>query len=365
MTYTTTSEVLIQEDLSPYISNLSPADTPLHRLCSRYTMKQKIHEYGVDRFNLNRTPAAIAGADGARTEGATLTQTAADIFPERYRSVAQINWDLITVTGTDRASQMAGITDPFEYRIYKLMVDINNRQELFLHWGTGSLSTASPRLSQGVAQWCGYTGLARSSGSAATSMTDPNGNVITPSYWSNMYNAAGSNLDLPTLTDKIIGVAVDNGFPLPGSYAICGRKLKSQVSQFTLTAQGNLNNRNIPAYDNFMSDNISFIETSFAGVIGLSYDRYFDLVASGVPANWSVNNTGGAGGSGLFNASMPCNETLLIFQPQYVQVGTLRGLGWGPMPHTIDGDSGVVLGEESLIVRNPVAICGGINLLAV
>jgi len=357
MTLLTTSETMIREDLSGYLSIISTAETPLHRFLGRETVTQKVHEYGIDGFNFTRTIASIAS--NAKAEGATFSTTD-DAVPNRLRSIAQINWKGVAVSGTNRASQHAGISDPFEFRVYKAMVDTANNQEMALLWGTGGTAAASPRLTQGLVHWAAFTGLARTLGSAATTLADTNSNTINDEFFSNFYNAGGVNLDLSMLTDKILGGAVDQGFQVQGSVAMCGRKLKALISNFALGVNGPLNYRQIPAYDNYITENVQFIETASFGTLPIAYNRYFDLPGQSM----SVDNVSGQGTSGLFNSSFPCNETMVVFMPEYVKVGTLRGLGWAPLPYTLDGDQGVVLGEEMLIVRNPLAVTGGCNLLA-
>jgi len=260
---------------------------------------------------------------------------------------------------------MAGISDPFEYRIYKTMVKVANDQEMALLWGTGSVPSAATRLTQGLAHWCSFTGLPRSLGSIAATLVDVDGatsggNIIPTRYWSNCYNAGGTNLDLSMLTDKILGAAVDLGFRPAQSIGTCGRKVKSLLTTFALTVQGPLNMRTIATSENTVTENVTYIETASHGKVGIFYNRYFDLAGQSM----SVDTVTGQGTTGLYNSSFPCNESLLFYMPEYVKVATLRGLGWGPLPRLIDGDIGMVVGEQGLAVLNPVALTGGVNLLA-
>lgn len=376
MTITTDKELLIREDLSDYISNLYPAEVPLQSFCGKYPMKQKFTEYGIDSFNITRTIASIAS--NVKTEGATFTTTDG-IDPSRLKAMAQINWKAIAVSGTDRASNIAGMSDPFEYRLYKTMVEVANDQELALLWGSGNYfgnTAATARQTEGLVHWCASSGLARTLGVNPVSTNYINSldgasnanNLISGAYWSNFYNAAGVNMDLSILTDKILGGAVDNGFQVEGSVGMCGRKVKALIANFALTVNGPLNTRWIAAGENAISENVQWIETASFGTLGVVYNRYFDLANQAMSLNNTNTNgtppTGGTVVSGTFNSSFPCSETFLAFMPQYIKVGTLRGLGWAPMPRTIDGDQGAVVGELGLVCLNPLAVTGGTNLLA-
>lgn len=378
MAITTDKELLIREDLSQFISNLYPAEVPLQATLGKYPMQQKFTEYGVDSFNITRTIATIA--TNVKAEGATFTTTDG-IDPSRLKAQAQINWKAVSVSATDRASTIAGMTDPFEYRLYKTMVEVANDQEMALLWGTANYfgnAAATARQTEGLVHWIAMTGLARTLGVNPASTNYINSldgatgtqtnNAISGAYWSNFYNAAGVNMDLSILTDKILGGGVDNGFQVDGSVAMCGRKVKALAANFALTVNGPTNTRWIAAGENAFSENIQWIETASFGTLGLVYNRYFDLANQAMTLNnTTTNGTAPSGGtivSGTFTSSFPCNETLVCIMPQYWKIGTLRGLGWAPLPRTVDGDQGAVVGELGLICLNPLAGVGGTNLLA-
>ncbi len=356
-TYVSGSETLIREDLSDLIANLSPAEAPAHAAFEHLPITQPITEYGVDQFILNRTISTISS--NARNEGATTTYETTT-YPDRLKSLAQINWVGVDVSETDRASLIAGIPDPFEYRAYRALVQVVNTQEMAIWWGSGSATTAAPRLMQGLVSWCGYTGLERVHGSSSpTSVTDPHGTVIADEFWSNMYDAAGANLDRGILNNKILGAAWQNGFQVDGAIGFMGQKLKNLTSAFALTAQGAINERNVPAYDKVFVDTLDAIETPM-GTVWVNLNRYLELPAQTL----TINSTGAASPAGTINKTLAGDETCIFAMPDYVKLGVLRGVAFRPMANDADTTKGMIVGEETVVVRNPIALTGGTNLLA-
>ncbi len=278
--YVSGSETLLREDLSDLISNLHPAEAPLHTALEHIPITQRRPEYGWDKFKLNRTIAATSSQ--ARAEAATVVVNT-PVYPEGLRLSLRSTTPGIEVSETDRASLIAGIPDPFEYRAYLALVEVVNDQEMAMMWGAGSLATAATRLSQGMVKWIAYSGLERQHGTA-TGVTDVHGVQITSDFFANFYNANGSNLDRSILNNKILGDAWTNGFQVDNCIGFCGQRLKNLVAEFAQSANGTLNERVVPAYDKMFVDTLDAIQTPM-GVIWINLNRYLEISGETLTVN--------------------------------------------------------------------------------
>jgi len=352
-------ETLIREQLEDWVSIMDPTDAPLHSVLTPHPVRTRVVEYGVDTFGVNYTAAP---SSEAKSEGAQASD-AAEIYPSRLRSVMQINWESATVSGTDRASLHAGIDEPYEYRAYKTLTRVVQQAEKAMLFGVGTLpnpASGNTRETQGLLHWCAASGLQRFAADFAsqTSITDATGNVISKDFYSTFFNAQGTNLDRSILTHSILGTAVGNGFIADGAVGMASYKIKGLFTEMGLTANGPINERKIDAQDRMFIDVVDAYQT-VAGTVYINWNRWFDRAAS-TTVNPTV--TGGSGGAG--STSVPWNESLIFMMPKYVRRGVWRGAYMRPLAADGDRDQFMVITEGGLIVLNPIALCGGTNLLA-
>lgn len=353
----TVNEVLIREQLEDWVSIMDPTDAPLHSVLTPHPVQSRFVEYGVDTFGVNYTSAPLGEA---KAEG-TAPTSETEIYPTRLRSVMQINWESATVSGTDRASLHAGIDEPYEYRAYKTLTRVIQQAEKAMLFGVGTLPNpaANVRATQGLLSWAATSGLQRfaSDISSITSITDVTGNVMPKAYFSTFFNAQGTNLDRSILTHSILGNAVSNGFIADGAVGMASYKIKGLFTEMGLTANGPINERKIDAQDRMFIDVVDAYQT-VAGTVYINWNRWFDRSGS---TTISATVTGG---TGVASASVPWNESLVFMMPKYVRRGVFRGAYMRPLAADGDRDQFMVITEGGLIVLNPIAVCGGTNLLA-
>lgn len=363
MAYVTNSsgvkEVLIREQLEDWVSIMDPTDAPLHSVLTPHPVQTRVVEYGVDNFGISYTTAPTSEA---RSEGAAATLLEPEIYPTRLRSVMQINWESATVSGTDRASLHAGIEEPYEYRAYKSLTRVVQQAEKAMLFGVGTLAnpgSGNKRETQGLLAWAANTGLQRfaSDISSITSITDDTGNVIPKDYFSTFFNAQGTNLDRSILTHSILGTAVGNGFIADGAVGMASYKIKGLFTEMGLTANGPINERKIDAQDRMFIDVVDAYQT-VAGTVYINWNRWFDRQQS-----TTINPTV-TGGTGAGSVSVPWYESLVFMMPKYIRRGVFRGAYMRPLAADGDRDQFMVITEGGLIVLNPIAVCGGTNLLA-
>ena len=354
-------EVLIREQLEDWVSIMDPTDAPLHSVLTPHPVQTRVVEYGVDNFGINYEASTITTE--ARAEGAAASD-ATETYPTRLRSVMQINWESATVSGTDRASLHAGIDEPYEYRAYKSLTRVVQQAEKAMLFGTGSVANPSTapgvggkRETQGLVSWAAMSGLQRADANV-TSIEDNTGNIIPKAYFSTFFNAQGTNLDRSILTHSILGSAVANGFIADGAVGMASYKVKGLFTEMGLTANGPINERKIDAQDRMFIDVVDAYQT-VAGTVYINWNRWFDRAYA-----TTITPTTITGGTGATGVSVPWNESLVFMMPKYIRRGVFRGAYMRPLAADGDRDQFMVITEGGLIVLNPIALCGGTNLLA-
>lgn len=362
----TVNEVLIREQLEDWVSIMDPTDAPLHSVLTPHPVQSRFVEYGVDTFGVDYTSAPLGEA---KQEGAVASD-AAEIYPARLRSVMQINWESATVSGTDRASLHAGIDEPYEYRAYKTLTRVVQQAEKAMLFGVGTLPnpTLNVRATQGLLTWAAMTGLQRFSADftavdPTASVTDKTGNVIPKAYFSTFFNAQGTNLDRSILTHSILGNAVANGFIADGAVGMASYKVKGLFTEMGLTANGPINERKIDAQDRMFIDVVDAYQT-VAGTVYINWNRWFDRSGSTTVAPTAITSVAGSALTGVTSTAVPWNESLVFMMPKYIRRGVFRGAYMRPLAANGDRDQFMVITEGGLIVLNPIALCGGTNLLA-
>lgn len=353
-------EVLIREQLEDWVSIMDPTDAPLHSVLTPHPVQSRFVEYGVDTFGVDYTTAPLSEA---RAEGDAAVDASPLIYPTRLRSVMQINWESATVSGTDRASLHAGIEEPYEYRAYKTLTRVVQQAEKAMLFGVGtkpSPASGNTRATQGLLTWAAMTGLQRfaSDFSSITSIEDKTGNVIPKAYFSTFFNAQGTNLDRSILSHSILGNAVGNGFIADGAVGMASYKIKGLFTEMGLTANGPINERKIDAQDRMFIDVVDAYQT-VAGTVYINWNRWFDRTGSTTVAPETIT-----GGTGVASTSVPWAESLVFMMPKYIRRGVFRGAYMRPLAADGDRDQFMVITEGGLIVLNPIAVCGGTNLLA-
>jgi hypothetical protein len=113
-----------REDLLDIIGDVSPDDNPLSTLFANTTATQTLHEWLEDY--LARPTTVSADTEGQATTYGDLTQ------PSRRNNVTQIISTTFRVSGTERAVNVAGMGDPYDYQAAKALRDWKNRFEYAL-----------------------------------------------------------------------------------------------------------------------------------------------------------------------------------------------------------------------------------------
>jgi hypothetical protein len=116
-----------REDLIDIITDVSPDDNPLGTMLARATARQTLHEWPEDYIS---RPTSVSGAiEGAAATYSDLTQ------PSRRINITQVISQTFRVSGTERAVDVAGMADPYDYQAGKALREWKNQQEFSLVQG--------------------------------------------------------------------------------------------------------------------------------------------------------------------------------------------------------------------------------------
>ena len=188
-----------REDLIDLITDVSPDDNPLSTMLASTTASQTLHEWVEDY--LARPTSVSAAVEGAAATYSDLTQ------PSRRNNKTQIIETTFRVSGTERAVDVAGMSDPLDYQAAKAMRDWKNKLEFALLRG----SNAS-----------GDSGVARQMAGIE--------NIITSHYTA---RNSGTSLSETEFNDMVYDVAVDVGTSDVFDVVLTTLKLRQKISTFT------------------------------------------------------------------------------------------------------------------------------------
>jgi len=382
-TAVTLQEALVKEDVSDLITNLFPLDTPLQQVLSKRPMNNVFTEQPVDTFtSIVRTTAPFAASASFATTFAKPENFAyADStpqYPGRLKSVAEIQGIKFGVSDTDRAISQYGIGDRFAYEALKTTQTVVNNFEHSFWWSPGTppggadLNTTGgdaqqfARQTQGLCYWIFKSGLERSrigatpgATSNQASYTDGHGNEFGTNSvplgngagsWA--YNANGIVLDQTMFKENLMSRWWQLTGRTGGAVGFAGPKIKALFSQFSLTANGAINERTLDAASKIVVDTVDYYETDF-GVVSLNLCRYLSLASFAPTITLGDSST----------PAITSDETLIFIHPRYWQIGVVRGVSFASYGKTSDGEAGLIRGEQSLVSTNPGGGTGVTNAI--
>ena len=148
-TYGTTTN---REDLADIIYNISPADTPLFSMAAKVKATNVLHEWSTDAL------AAIDTAN-AQLEGGESTRSASTT-PTRVVNTCQIMKKNATVTGTQRATDLAGADDMMDLQKAKKGLELRKDIEYALLGPQGRTAggATTARTMRGFNAWLSANG---------------------------------------------------------------------------------------------------------------------------------------------------------------------------------------------------------------
>lgn len=214
-----------REDLADQVYRIAPADTPFMSAVPRVKATAVLHEWSTQAL------AAINTAN-ARLEGDALTR-AASTAPVRRQNYCQISSKDATVTGTQRATNPAGIDDMMAYQMSLKSLELRKDMEAILLGNTGQNAgnTATARTLRSFNAWISGNGSRGAAGADSTAATAA--------------ATDGTAGDLRTFTEDMLKDAIKDAFDDGGEpgLVLVGSFNKQKFSTFTgrSTARENVN----------------------------------------------------------------------------------------------------------------------------
>lgn len=154
-----------REDLADQVYRISPEDTPFMSAVPRVKATAVLHEWSTDAL-------ATVNTANARLEGDSLTR-AASTAPVRKQNYCQISSKDATVTGTQRATNPAGIDDMMAYQMSKKSVELRKDMEAIMLGNTGQTAgnTTTARTLRSFNAWISGNGSRGAAGADSTAVT--------------------------------------------------------------------------------------------------------------------------------------------------------------------------------------------------
>ena len=161
-TYGTTTN---REDLSDVIYNISPSDTPFFSMAAKVKATAVLHEWSTDALAaVNTANAQLEGGESSREASTT---------PSRVQNYCQIMKKNATVTGTQRASNLAGADDMMDLQKAKKGLELRKDIEYALlgPQGQNAGGATTARTMRGFNSWINGNGSRGAAGADSTVAT--------------------------------------------------------------------------------------------------------------------------------------------------------------------------------------------------
>ena len=211
-TYGTTTN---REDLADVIYNISPADTPLFSMAAKTKATAVLHEWSTDALAaVNTANAQLEGDESTRATSTT---------PTRRQNYCQIMKKNATVTGTQRAVNLAGADDMMDLQMAKKGLELRKDIEYALlgPQGQNAGNTTTARVMRGFNAWISGNGSRGTGGADSTLATAAVTDATTGGLRA---------FTEPLLRDAVLDAFTDGGEP---TTLLVGPFNKQAASSFT------------------------------------------------------------------------------------------------------------------------------------
>ena len=322
-----------KEDLANFISMISRDETPFLSSIGKTKATSVFHEWQTDELAV---PVSAAQAEGVSYSTTNAAQ-AAELFRTRLGNYTQINSKTVTVTGTKRAVDQAGVADEYAYQLKKRGTELQRDVEFDLV-GFGSSNGSGTRTMGGYAAWCNYPSSA--SGTALyigtgtyTPPTNPGGGVA-----GTYTTGVAASLTLSHIDQVMQATYEQGGKATKLMLSPANRRVfsaKAQLGGSTTSNPGDGNaRRNIDA-DGKLRQSVEIYMSDFGDI----------MVVPNYIMGISRTLTGVAGGG--------ANWMAMVYDPSWFSWASLRPLQEVDLGQLGDSIIGQIIQEGTLEVRNP------------
>ena len=357
------SNVSQREDLANFISQITRDETPFMSSIGKTKATAIYHEWQTDELQAPGDSRLTDGADFIRpgTNTGTDLGVSADggsayavVGPDRTRlgNYSQINGKTISVSGTRRAVDQAGVADEYAYQLKKRGTELRRDVEADLVHNYNAASSSGRRQFGGFQSWVNDDATVEFNGITTVAPTNLGGTAVTrvdkaDSGTQNTANginvpvlsAVGSRVSLSlSQIDSVMQSIYEEGGK--ATKIMLSPKLRRDFSDLMVTDSGV--RRNI----------------DMDGKLRQSVDIYMsDFGELMVVPNYIMGLSQGTG------AAQTQNSCALIYDPMWFSLATLRPLQEVDVGQRGDSTVGMLVEECTLEVKNPFG-CGAIYNLA-
>jgi len=329
-----------REDLANFISMISRDETPFMSSIGKTKATAVFHEWQTDEL---AAPASQAVAEGVSYSTQNSAQ-AAEPFRTRLGNYTQINSKTVTVTGTKRAVDQAGVADEYAYQLKKRGTELRRDVEFDLvNWKSSNGS--GTRTFGGYPAWVNYTAATTTPATALNVLTTP-GEYTAPTNpgggiagtFATVTSADKVSLQLSHV-DTVMQAIYENGGKAtklmlsPANRRVFSAKAQSAGSVTGSTGDSNVR-RNIDA-DGKLRQSVEIYMSDFGDIM--------------VVPNYvmGISNTSV---SGLDQAA---NFAAFLYDPMWFSYASLRPLQEVDLGQLGDSIIGQIVEEGTLECRNP------------
>lgn len=316
-TFQTFQQIGRREDLSDLIFDISPTQKPFTSAVKKTKATQSKHEWQTDSL------AAASPTASAMIEGDDATANTA-VPTVRYNNQLQTFRKVVQVSGRARKIDAAGRADEFEYQLKKRMTELGRDLEAALTQNNASTagSAADAPLMASFESWIASSSTAVGnyiSAGQGAAQTTPGQVSGTPSTAPTDSTTAG------TLTEAMVKYVIKECWLKGGdpSLIMCGAEVKQKISG------------------------------SFTGIA----TRYRDVksksqaqIISGADVYVSDFGT-----TTIVANRFQRARTVLVVDPEYLGIASLRGFTMERLGKTGDNDKAQIVGDYTLEMRNDLA----------
>ena len=339
----TGKDVSNREDLANFISMITRDETPFLSSIGKSKATNIYHEWQTDELTAPGNSRVAEGADflaagttPAGTDGAASTA----IGPMRTRlgNYTQINSKTISVSGSRRAIDQAGVADEYAYQLKKRGTEMRRDMEFDL------VNTYNKQTTSGARQTGGFQSFVNSGDTcvfkeAFTAPTTPNAGTDVITVASGAATAALALTDIDSVMQKIY----ENGGS--ATRIMVSPKLRRDFSDLMVSDTGV--RRNIDE-DGKLRQSVDVYMSDFGDLMVVP-NYIMGLAHTTTDATTTQ-----------FDAADSC---ALVYDPQWFAMATLRPMQEVEVGQKGDSTVGMFVEEWSLEVKNPKG-CGAIYGLA-
>lgn len=312
---------------------MSRDETPFLSSIGKTKATAVLHEWQTDEL---ATPASAAVAEGVSYSTQTAAQ-AAEIYRTRLGNYTQINSKTITVTGTKRAVDQAGVADEYAYQLKKRGTELQRDVEYDLV-GFQSSNGSGTRTFGGYAAWCNYptssSGTALYVGTGTYTPPTNAGAGVAGTYTT----AVGASLTLSHIDQVMQAVYEQGGKATKVMLSPANRRVfsaKAQAAGSSTSNAGDGNVRRNMDMDGKLRQSVELYMSDFGDVMIVpNYIMGLARTTSGVAAgtaNWAA----------------------MVYDPSWFSWASLRPLQEVDLGQLGDSIIGQIVQEGTLECRNP------------